>query len=61
MNTQHIDKRRKFVYNNVTLDDVYFGRRKTIQNERTELKEKSILERKKFNRRISITGVETVS
>ena len=46
---------------NVIPDDVYYGRRKTIQQKRAELKEKSILERKEFNGRISITGVETVS
>ncbi len=46
---------------NVTPDDVYFGRRKTIQKERTERKEKSLLERKKFNSKISITGAQTVS
>lgn len=46
---------------NVTPDDVYFGRRKTIWEKRTELKEKSILERKEFNSKISITGAETAS
>ena len=46
---------------NVTPDDVYYGRRKTIHQKRTELKAKSILERKEFNSKISITGVETVS
>ena len=46
---------------NVTPDDVYFGRRKTIQQKRAQLKEKSILERKEFNAKILITGAETVS
>lgn len=46
---------------NVTPDDVYYGRRKHIQQKRAQLKSKSILERKEFNGRISITGVETVS
>ena len=46
---------------NVTPDDVYFGRRKSIQQKRAKLKTKSILERKKFNGKILITGAETVS
>jgi len=40
---------------------VYFGRRKTIQQKRAELKTKSILERKEFNGKIVTTGAETVS
>ena len=46
---------------NVTPDDVYYGRRQTIQQKRAELKEKSMLERKKFNGKILITGAKTVS
>jgi transposase InsO family protein len=46
---------------NVTPDDVYYGRRKVIQQDRAELKEKSMLERKEFYSRIPSTGAETVS
>ena len=46
---------------NVTPDDVYFGRRKRIQQKRAELKVKSMLERKQFNGKLVITGAETVS
>jgi len=46
---------------NVTPDDVYYGRREKILKKRTELKRKTIVERKKYNDRITITGVETVS
>jgi transposase InsO family protein len=46
---------------NVTPDDVYYGRRKTIHQARTELKQKSMLERKKYNSKIILTGTKTVS
>ena len=46
---------------NVTPDDMYFDRRKSIQQKRAELKIKSMLERKEFNGRILITGAKTVS
>jgi transposase InsO family protein len=46
---------------NVTPDDVYYGRRKTIHQARTKLKQKSILERKKYNCKIILTGTKTVS
>jgi len=46
---------------NVTPDDVYFGRRARILEQRAELKKKTMLERKLYNSRISLTGAEIVS
>ena len=46
---------------NVTPDDVYYGRRKKILKKRAELKKQTMLERKKYNVRITVTGAETVS
>lgn len=46
---------------NVTPDDVYFGRRDRILKARAELKNKSIVERRRYNGKISITGAESAS
>jgi len=46
---------------NVRPDDVYFVRRRTIQQKRAELKTRSILEKEEFNSKISIIRAETKS
>jgi hypothetical protein len=46
---------------NVTPDDVYYGRRERIPKQRTELKRKTIVERKKYNDIITVKEVETIS
>jgi hypothetical protein len=38
---------------NVTANDAYFGRRKTIQQKGAVLKEETLLERKEFNSKIT--------
>ena len=46
---------------NVTPDNMYFGKRDEILKKRAELKNKTMLERKKYNSRIMETGAEIVS
>jgi transposase InsO family protein len=46
---------------NVTPDDVYYGRREEIQNQRQELKTRTVLARRKYNGKITTIGAEIVS
>ncbi len=46
---------------NVTPDDVYYGRRDQIQRRRQDLKQKTILARRKYNGKIMNIGAEIVS
>ncbi len=46
---------------NVTPDDVYYGRRDQIQRRRQNLKQKTILARRKYNGKIMNIGAEIVS
>ena len=43
---------------NVTPDDVYFGGRDAILKRKTELKKKTIIERKNYNSKIMNSGAE---
>ncbi len=43
---------------NVTPDDVYYGRREDILKQRAELKQKTLLERRRFNGKMIKTGAE---
>jgi len=45
---------------NVTPDDVYYKRREKILKKRTELKKKTILERKKYNGKMTEIGAEII-
>ena len=46
---------------NITPDDVYYGRRDTILNQRHELKKKTVIVRRKYNGKIVNIGAESVS
>ncbi len=45
----------------VTPGDTYYGQREKNLKKRAELKRKTVLERKQYNSKISITGAEIVS
>jgi len=46
---------------NVTPDDVYYGRRESILKQRSELKRKTLLERKKYNGKMVKKGAESAT
>ena len=46
---------------NVTPDDVYFGRKSSIQNKRKMLQKSTMIERKNFNKKSTVTRVKTLS
>ena len=46
---------------NVTPDDLYYGRREIIFQKRSEIKRKTVPERKVYNGKMSTTGAEIVS
>jgi hypothetical protein len=56
-----VSKRYHEALGNVTQYDVHLGRREAILKKQTELKAKTILERKKYNSKITTVGAEIVS
>ncbi|MCD6460208.1 transposase [bacterium] len=46
---------------NVTPDDVYFGRKSSIQNKRKMLQKKTMIARKRFNKNSTVTRAKTLS
>jgi len=49
-------KRYRETIGNVTPDDVYYGRREKILKQRAELRRKTILQREKYNDRITCSS-----